>query len=184
MRNFAPRRCGARGRDELLLADGQIGEERGGRQGEAEIVEQLLGFAHHAVVIEHAGAHVLVAEEDVGGDGQVRAEHDLLVHGVDAEPDRFVRVDERDRLALPQTSPEVRGWTAVSTLIRVDLPAPFSPTMAWISPSSKARSTALSACVAPKLLSSFLSERMGTTAAGAGATLSEFVIGYSTNDRD
>ena len=43
----------------------------------------------------------LVAEKDVGRDRQVRAEHDFLMDRVDAEADRFVRVGERDRLALP-----------------------------------------------------------------------------------
>ena len=72
-----------------------------GRQREAELVEQLLGVARHALLVEQAPAHFLVAEKDVGGDGQVRAEHDLLMHRIDAQADRFLRVGERDRLALP-----------------------------------------------------------------------------------
>ena len=40
----------------------------------------------------------------------------------------------------------------MSSLISVDLPAPFSPTMAWISPRSKARSTDFSACVRAEAL--------------------------------
>src|SRR5687768_12668971 len=36
-------------------------------------------------------------------------------------------------------------WMPVSTLISVDLPAPFSPTRAWISPGRRVKSTSLSA---------------------------------------
>src|SRR5271166_4279044 len=59
------------------------------------------------------------------------------------------------------TSPPERTWTPVSSLISVDLPAPFSPTIAWISPFSKIRSTLFSAWVAPNRLSSPLSTRRG-----------------------
>ena len=37
------------------------------------------------------------------------------------------------------------GNTPLSTFIKVDLPAPFSPTTAWISPARTARVTSLSA---------------------------------------
>ena len=43
----------------------------------------------------------LVAEKDIGGDRQMRAEHDFLMDGVDAEVDRFVRGRQRDGLAAP-----------------------------------------------------------------------------------
>src|SRR5580692_1188911 len=65
------------------------------------------------------------------------------------------------------TSPPERIWTPVSSLISVDLPAPFSPTIAWISPFSKIRSTLFSAWVAPNRLSSPLSTRRGAAESAA-----------------
>ena len=55
-----------------------------------------------ALVIEQPAAHLLVAEEDVGRDRQMRAQHDFLMHCVDAEADRLVRIGQRDRLAAPE----------------------------------------------------------------------------------
>ena len=51
----------------------------------------------------------------------------------------------------------------------VDLPAPFSPTRAWIAPRSTSRSTALSACTPPKRLS--IPRRTTCRSLSAGATL-------------
>ena len=120
----------ARGGDELLLADGERRQQRAGRQVEAEVVEQLLRIAHHALVVEQTAAHLFVAEEDVGRNREVRAEHHFLMDRVDAEADRFVRIGQRDRLRrASRLSPELRGWTPVRSLISVDLPAPFSPTI-------------------------------------------------------
>ena len=64
-----------------------------------------LGVAHHPPVREEAAAHLLVAEKDFGGDGEVWAEHDFLVKGVDAEVDRLVRRRQRDRRFAPQDFP-------------------------------------------------------------------------------
>ena len=52
------------------------------------------------------------------------------------------------------------------------LPAPFSPTIAWISPASKVRSTFFRACVAPKRLSSPLRTRRGAAVAAPPVFLS------------
>jgi hypothetical protein len=92
---------GARGRHQLLLADGERGEDYAGGQVEAEVIEQLLRLAQHRLVIEQAALRHFVAEENVGRHGQVRAEHHLLVDGVDAKADRLVRIDQRNRLAAP-----------------------------------------------------------------------------------
>src|SRR6266702_4356783 len=50
------------------------------------------------------------------------------------------------------TMPASRGNTPVMTLISVDLPAPFSPSSAWISPARSVKSTSCNARTAPKLL--------------------------------
>ena len=44
------------------------------------------------------------------------------------------------------------GYTPLSTFIRVDLPAPFSPQMAWISPRSTVSETSCSALTPGKVL--------------------------------
>src|SRR3978361_1089647 len=42
---------------------------------------------------------------------------------------------------LSRSSPESDWYTPVMTLIRVDLPAPFSPTSAWMSPGNSLKDT-------------------------------------------
>src|SRR5437016_3408644 len=55
------------------------------------------------------------------------------------------------------------GWCApVMILMRVDLPAPFSPTKACTSPARSSKETPLSACTAPKDLVIWLSCSSGT----------------------
>src|ERR1700753_2774723 len=51
-----------------------------------------------------------------------------------------------------RTSPESYEWTPASPLIRVDLPAPLSPTSALTRPGWTWRSTPLSTSTGPKLL--------------------------------
>ena len=55
-------------------------------------------------MLQQAELDRLVAEKKIGGDGQMRAEHDFLMDGVDADADRFMRVRQADRLTLPQRS--------------------------------------------------------------------------------
>ena len=94
---------GARGGDELLLADGEGGERSGGVDVKAEIVEDLLGLAAHVAFAEQdAAGQTLVAQEHVGCDVEVPAEDDLLVDGVDAAGDGVLRRGERDLLAAPK----------------------------------------------------------------------------------
>ena len=71
------------------------------RQVEAEIVDDLLRFLDHGALLQEAEARILLAEEHVGGDRQMPAEHDFLVHGVDAERHRLMRGRQRRRLAFP-----------------------------------------------------------------------------------
>ena len=60
--------------------------------------------------------------------------------------------------------------------MRVDLPAPFSPTSAWISPACSDRDTSLSACVMSKRL-----ERLRTSSNGAPPAAA--VIGLGSRGR-
>ena len=150
---------GAGGRDKLLLADGQVAERRVGRQVEAQFVKDGLGAPRHLPLAQQAEAGGLVAEEDVGGDRQVRAQHDFLMDGVDAQRQGFLGAGELDLPALPQDGAGGLGIDPVSSLISVDLPAPFSPTMAWTSPGMKLRLTAFSAWVP----ANFLVEHCGSS---------------------
>jgi hypothetical protein len=127
---FGAAPLGARGRDELLLADRQRGELRGGGQIEAEPVEQLLPLAHHRAIAGASRIDSSRRREKIGGDGQMRAEHDFLMDGVDAEPIASCGLASATGWPSQKISPLVRGWTPVSSLISVDLPAPFSPTIA------------------------------------------------------
>src|SRR5262249_41683443 len=51
-----------------------------------------------------------------------------------------------------RTTPRSGRWTPARMRISVDLPAPFSPTTAWISPNAASKSTPSSATVAPNRL--------------------------------
>ena len=50
------------------------------------------------------------------------------------------------------STPGSGWWKPASTLISVDLPQPFWPTSAWISPARRSKSTLLSALVETKVL--------------------------------
>ena len=96
----------------------------------------------------------LVSEHDVLGDREWCHERELLVHHGDAcrlgIPDRA----EPAHLPSSSTSPVYDAWgcTPPSTRSSVDLPAPFSPTSAWISPARRSKSTASSARTPGKAL--------------------------------
>ena len=80
-----------------------------------------------------------VAEEDVLGDRQQRHQRQFLVDDDDAERFAVVDVAEAALLAVDRRSRRRScraGRRRSSTFISVDLPAPFSPTRAWISPAS------------------------------------------------
>src|SRR6185312_14247388 len=65
---------------------------------------------------------------------------------------------------LKRISPDVSLKTPANTLVRVDLPAPFSPSSAWISPGLRSKSTFLKAGMLPKLLVPSRISRIGATA--------------------
>ena len=62
----------------------------------------LLRLAGHLTLLQQAELYPLIAEEDVGSDSQVSAEHDLLVNSVDSVVDRLLRLTESHWLAVPQ----------------------------------------------------------------------------------
>src|SRR3974390_796502 len=72
----------------------------------------------------------------------------LVVRGATSRPSR-------------RTVPASRDSTPVITLISVALPAPFSPSSAWISPERNVKSTASSARSAAKLLLSLRTSNRG-----------------------
>ena len=92
---------GASGGHQLLLSDREFGQQCGRRQFKADVVEDLLRFAHHLPMLQQSKTHFFIAQEEICGNGEMRTQHDFLVHGVDAVIDRFVRRGERDRLAFP-----------------------------------------------------------------------------------
>ena len=85
-------------------------------------------------------AERLAAHEDVLGDREVGEERRLLVDHRDAGG-LGLGGGARSRRARRRagTSPPSRRWTPATILTSVDLPAPFSPTSAWIEPASTRR---------------------------------------------
>src|ERR1051325_4753318 len=59
--------------------------------------------------------------------------------------------------------PASRGWTPARILMRVDLPAPFSPSSATISPAPTSIPASASACVPPKCFDTPRMERRETS---------------------
>ena len=59
--------------------------------------------------------------------------------------------------------PASRWWTPATILTSVDLPAPFSPTRAWMEPGSTARVPARRATTEPNDLATSRSSSVGVT---------------------
>ena len=96
--------------------------------------------ATHARAIDHREraepSHRKIAERDVLGHRQGRHQAQLLRDGHDAGGDRIARARKVALLRRRRgSSPRSGRCTPPRMRISVDLPAPFSPTMAWISPS-------------------------------------------------
>src|SRR5687768_15214767 len=81
-------------------------------------------------------------------------------------------------------SPACSDSTPVSTLIKVDLPAPFCPISAWTSPARKLKSTPSSAglpeytCVMPRAVSRGAGALTSATMVGSVLALREFLRGH------
>ena len=117
-----------------------------------------------------ARATGLPAQRDVLRDREVGQQVDLLVDRGDPGPLCVVR--RRGRDLEGDISPVANGSAPVMALIRVDLPAPFSPMSEWTSPGKTRKSTWSSAASAPKCTVAPVSSRSGCAAArraGAGS---------------
>ena len=109
----------------------------------------------------------LAAEVHVLDDVEVVAEREILVDDLDPELGRVLRPVDVDSLAVEDTSPLSGEWMPATHLIRVDLPAPLSPTRAITSPGRTSKSTSVSACTEPKLFEIPWSSSSGVVDAGA-----------------
>src|ERR671921_448913 len=70
-----------------------------------------------------------------------------------------------------RTTPPSGRCTPVMILIRVDLPAPFSPTNAWTWPACRARSTRSSARVPANRLETSTTSTVGERGSGAATSV-------------
>ena len=99
--------------------------------GVAEPGQQLADLLARLPALAEAGPRDLVAEVDVLGHVEVRDQVELLVDGGDALLDRLGRRGERRPSSPSQVMvPSSGWWKPESTLISVDLPAPFWPEQA------------------------------------------------------
>ena len=99
--------------------------------------QRLLGDAALRAAVDQAEAARRIADRDVVGDRQVGDQRQFLEDAGDAGRVGGGRRGERDR-AAPSSSmrPSSGATTPAMILISVDLPAPFSPSTAWMRPAS------------------------------------------------
>ena len=159
---------GARDCDDVLYRNRIVAEGRGNVDVKAELRQQHLGCAAHLVLAYHAKARRLAAEKQILRHRKIRQQIDLLIDGGNACIERGLGRAWGESAPSSRTTPASRASTPVTTLISVDLPAPFSPSSAWISPARRVKSTSCSARSGPKLLLSPRTSRR----AGAGSGLS------------
>ena len=92
---------GASSRHQLLLSDRQCRQQCGRRKLKSDVIEDFLSLAHHLAMFQQSETYLFVSQKEICSNGEMRAKHDLLMHGVDAVINRFVRRGERNRLAFP-----------------------------------------------------------------------------------
>ena len=120
---------------QLALGDRQSRDRSVDRRIDAEHPHRLVRAGVHGAVIDDAAPRQLAAEEHVLGDRQIGGEHDLLMDEHDAAPLGVDRAAQRDTLSPSSRSvPSVGVRWPARIFIRVDLPAPFSPMIAWARP--------------------------------------------------
>ena len=142
-----PRIGGAGGGDQLLLADGQAAEQRRRPAGRSR--DRRGSPAPRAPWrAAAAGRSVDVSSPRNMLAATVRWRQSTTSWCTALMPSAIASCGrgeaDRSRPARRSRRP-VRGMTPVRSLIRVDLPAPFSPTMAWISPAPEGEVCAASA---------------------------------------
>ena len=134
MRSFAPRYSTLR-ISTRCASPTERSETR--RSGATTSPVRLPNVSHLGVrrrAVEPHAASRLAPEHDVLGDRERRHEHEVLVHHADAGVDRLASPPAGDVAAVELDRAAV-GWCRPARIrISVDLPAPFSPTSAWISP--------------------------------------------------
>ena len=129
-----------------------------GSGAKIELRQTLARLGAHRVAVDQRQAetehapHRRIAERQVLGDRQGGDEAQLLRNGGDAGGDRVVRTVEMARPAFDRDLARSGRCTPPRMRTSVDLPAPFSPTSAWISPGITSKSTLSSARVAPNCL--------------------------------
>jgi hypothetical protein len=166
--DLAGERRGPRDRDRLTLSTGHETDGAVSRgQGDLEFVEQSRGL----------GAHLGAAH---GAQG-LRQEREVREFSAGAKLSAGVRLSNSARswytVSMPSaraaagdpsvtgapsisTCPVSIGYTPLSTLINVDLPAPLSPIRARTSPSCRVSETSSSAVTGPKCLDAWCTERI------------------------
>ena len=160
--------------DALPRADAELLDQRVGIDVEAVGVGDLADLARARRAVSSTPAlGRLAAEHDVLEDGQVVGQHEVLVHHADAGGDRVRRRGERHRLAVDGDRALVRLVHAVEVFISVDLPAPFSPTIACTCPRRTVMSMSWLATTPGKRLVMPCSSTATRLATGVGSDGSE-----------
>ena len=117
--------------------------------GQPTARQQRLGAAALRAMVDEAGDAGRIGDADVVGDTQVRQQRQFLEHADEAVPHRIQRVGElHGRPSTSMLPPSGRTAPAM-ILISVLLPAPFSPSTAWMEPRRQAKSTPSSAVTPP-----------------------------------
>src|SRR5690606_5370338 len=135
-----------------LLADGQLPHHLVRVDAQAVPLRKLRNARRNSVQVEQRATFRLQPQRDVLGDGKGGHKHEVLVHHADAVPDGIRRAGDAHRLAVDQDLPS-SGWYRPNRIfMRVLLPAPFSPSSAWISPARTSKFTLLLASTPGKRL--------------------------------
>ena len=136
--------------DELALADGEAADRRMDVDMEAEPGEQVAAPLLHRPGGNEAEARRLAIDVKIGEHRALGEEAEFLVDDADAAlPRRVGRIDASPSRRRVMIVPESGRTAPARIFISVDLPAPFSPTTAWIVPRSTVRFMSASATTPP-----------------------------------
>ena len=147
-------RAGLDDLDHLLLGDREPAHRRARAEARlADLLEQRGRLTLHRLAVDDPVLERLAADEHVLGHVAVRQQVELLID----DPDR--RRPAPAAGCVKETSspsilivPSSGACTPARVFISVDLPAPFSPTIAWTSPAFRSRSTPCRTSTPTKLL--------------------------------